>query len=100
MPSRTETLTHVLSIVDTLTETFFLWVRNFWYLVALVLVIGTPGLVCAHFFEAPLPPHPSQLVALCEFISLFLWLLLDSARAAAILGLLRRESLGKTFINA
>jgi hypothetical protein len=89
----------MLSVFSTLKETLFLWVQNFWYLAALVLVIGMPSLVFAHIGEVPSHSHPSGLALICEITGLFLWLMLDAAKAAAILGLLRRESLQKTALE-
>jgi hypothetical protein len=90
----------VLSVFSTLKEMLFLWVRNFWYLVILVLVIETPLLVCSHLTHIPVLKAHTGPGPFLATILLFGSVLLGSVKTAAILGLLRKESLGKTFVAA
>jgi hypothetical protein len=90
----------VLSVFDTLKETLLLWVRNFWYLVVLVLVIGTPVFVFEHYDHFPRHSQLSAIALLFGLIGLFSTFVLIPAKAAAILGLLRRESPRETVFAA
>ena len=85
----------MLSVFSTLKEMLFLWVRNFWYLVALTLITGT----FAIFLECLDNYGQAQRSLLLPLLGMSVplgGLLLDAVNAAAILGLLRRQSLGKT----
>jgi len=72
--------------------------RNFWYLAVLTLVIGTLIIFLARFgnFHHPPHSHPSGLIMTLGLIGPFGRLLLDAVTVAAILGLLRKDSLEKT----
>jgi hypothetical protein len=69
---------------------FFLWVRNFWHLVIIILVASTPTIVFEHYERFPRHPRLSGTLAAFVMIGSFSSLVLIAAKVAAILGLLRQ----------
>lgn len=86
----------MLSVLSTLEETFFLWIRNFWYLVVLTILVETPTFFVNRNFYITAHAHPPGFIAILGQIGFLGTFVLMAAKEAAILGILRRQSLGKT----
>jgi hypothetical protein len=81
----------MLSISATLKETFYLWVRNFWYLAVFTLLTDTPALFLTPANSAP-GQHQAPYAFVLTLLLLVGFVLLSAIKTAAILGLVRKES--------
>ncbi len=81
----------MLSVIDTLKKTVFLWIQNFWYLVALSVVIGFPATIIAHLSTVPSHPRPSWPMLCYAMSGQFLALLFHAGKVAGVVGLLTRD---------
>ena len=87
------------SILFTLKEAAYLWVRNFWYIALISLVIDAPivginTVVAAHLRPGS-TPHPGSSLAWVSLALLLFIAIFSAIKMAAILGLLRRRLTGQ-----
>jgi hypothetical protein len=81
----------VLSVISTLEESFYLWVRNFRFLAVVSILTATPDAFSRYFDDYDLQYHAMGPTTAWGMV-IVLGMLFNAIGSAAILGWLRRES--------